>query len=117
MKNFWLLAGLLLIFPSQSTQAKMTPLTTVIKQAEGGDLPASVALAHRRFHSLGDSRERHLIYQAFSDGTETGLADAYAGLALCLSAGFSWTSTHIVSSGFPPSSAPQEATLHSAALP
>ena len=85
MKYFLLFLGL---FPTLPLKAKLAPLAELKAGAKSGDLAARIALAHRRFDSIGDTRDPELIYQAFNDGAKAGLADAYAGLSLCLSSGF-----------------------------
>lgn len=56
MKYFLLFLGLLLTLP---LEAKLAPLAELKAQAERGDLTARVALAHRRFDSIGDTREEN----------------------------------------------------------
>lgn len=97
MKYFLLLLGLL---PTLPLEAKLAPLAELKAQAKSGDLAARVALAHRRFDSIGDIRDPDLIYQAFADGAKAGLADAYAGSPLT-SASHSRARTREIATGTP----------------
>ncbi|MFT6242569.1 MAG: TPR repeat protein [Akkermansiaceae bacterium] len=79
---------LLLICSLLRLEAKIPSLDQLVFAAENGDLAAKVSLAHRCLNSSGNTRDPDIIYGAFSEGAEAGLADAYAGLAICNLQGF-----------------------------
>ena len=79
---------LILIFSLAPLRAAWPALDGLVAKATAGDLGARVALAHRCFDSQGNTRDPEIIHAAFADGAEAGLADAYAGLALCHLRGF-----------------------------